>query len=231
MSKRVSLAIPRVLSDKSITSLKKANFDFQIQPLIRYEYLLFDTKNNIPVSENYYIVTSIHALYALERTIAANEHLSLEAFKIFCIEGRTSNYAKKLGLHVIDTATNGQKLAKKILESPIDFRTKMIHLTSNIRLDDWKTALSERNLKIVEQEVYRKTVISHKYNTFDGALFFSPSQGKAFLKENSLLNKNVFCIGNTTADFFISRNIKNVIIADVPSEFNLIETVIKYYNG
>lgn len=231
MSKRVSLAIPRIISDISIASLKNADFDFQIHPLIRYDYLPFDTKNNIPISENYYIFTSIHALYALERSIAKNEHLSLQAFKIFCIEGRTSDYAKKLGLHVIDIAPNGKKLAKKILESPIDFGNKMIHLTSNIRLDDWKIGLTEKNMKIVEQEVYRKTVISHKYNTFDAALFFSPSQGKAFLKENSLLNKSVFCIGNTTADFFISRNIKNIIIADVASEFNLIETVIKHYNG
>jgi|TARA_B100001059_G_C17771311_1_gene548592 uroporphyrinogen-III synthase len=180
--------------------------------------------NNISKIDHHLVFTSVKSLLAIKQILSENDFQI--SMPIYCIKGKTADFAEKMGLKIISTAKTSMSLAKKILADGI---SQVTHFTSNIRLTDWQIFLQERNVTYTAIEVYHKEKIKHKWNHIDGVAFFSPSQVEAFLECNNLSSETpIFCIGETTGDFIKSLGYHHIFIPSKSSEEDLIEEILLY---
>jgi uroporphyrinogen-III synthase len=141
--------------------------------------------------ENQVIITSKNAIHALD-------NYSKEALKIFCVGNETQKILLEKGFNVIETAKNGETLAKIIVEKHSNL--KFTYFCSEIRRAILPNILKENNIDCQEIITY-KTILQPKVITenIDFILFFSPSGVKSFLVNNQINNELCICIGETTA--------------------------------
>lgn len=195
-------------------------------PLVKTTYLNYPNLVSVLQKQSRNLVfTSKHALLALEKI--AGLDLIPEDYVVYCINGRTQDYAEKLGFKVRGTATNSKQLAACIQEDKVK---DVLHLTSNSRLADLQDVLVSQNIKYTAIEVYHKEKQEYTWDNYDGIAFFSPSQIDAFLVCNTLQKeKPVFCIGHTTGDYGIYKGFKRVLVSDRPSEEDIVKKIMNYY--
>jgi uroporphyrinogen-III synthase len=171
------------------------------------------------------VFTSKHALLALEK--AAGLDLLPKDHAVYCISGRTQDYAKKLGFKVKGAAANSRELAACIQKDGVK---QVLHLTSNIRLADFQDVLVSQNIGHTAIEVYHKEKQEYTWDDYAGVAFFSPSQIDAFLTCNTLQKeKPIFCIGHTTADYGIHMGFKRILVSESSSEEDIVKKIIDYY--
>ncbi|HSP83445.1 MAG TPA: uroporphyrinogen-III synthase, partial [Gillisia sp.] len=97
------------------------------------------------------------------------------------------------------------------------------------RRDDIPLILKEKNIAVLEIEVYKTQLVPKKFDQkFDGILFFSPSAVQSFMMANHPGESSVFCIGTTTASE-AENFTKNILIATKPSIENVIVQVVKKF--
>lgn len=202
-----------------------AGIAFIDRNLLQYTYedspdlvVTIGTSRAIPV------FTSIHAVHAVKHLI--NRYaIRIKQNSCYCISGATEQQAKTAGFEILASAPDSHKLADIILQ---DQPTSLIHYTSNIRIDDWKTAIHQQGMEVKSVEVYHKSGHPVSFGPIDGAAFFSPSQIELFLKSNQLQSgKPAFCIGPTTAAALGQH--QPVLVATEHSEKAMIELIIQYY--
>jgi uroporphyrinogen-III synthase len=195
-------------------------------PLVKTTYLSHPSLVSMLQKQSRNLVfTSKHALLALEQI--AGLDLVPKDHVVYCISGRTQDYAEKLGFKVRGTATNSKLLAACIQKDRVK---DVLHLTSNIRLADLQDVSASQNIKYTAVEVYHKEKQEYTWDNYDGIAFFSPSQIDAFLVCNTLQKeKPVFCIGHTTADYGIYKGFKRVLVSESPSEEDIVKKIMNYY--
>jgi uroporphyrinogen-III synthase len=185
-------------------------------PLVKTTYLSHPSLVSILQKQSRNLVfTSKHALLALEQI--AGLDLVPKDHVVYCISGRTQDYAEKLGFKI------GACIQKDRVKD-------VLHLTSNIRLTDLQDVSVSQNIKYTAIEVYRKEKQEYTWDNYDGIAFFSPSQIDAFLVCNTLQKeKPVFCIGHTTADYGIYKGFKRVLVSERPTEEDIVKKIMNYY--
>jgi len=195
-------------------------------PLVKITYLNPpDLVSLLQKQSRNLVFTSKHALLALEKI--AGLDLIPKDHVVYCISGRTQEYAKKLGFKVKGTATNSKQLSACIQKDGVK---EVLHLTSNIRLADLQDVLVSQNIKYTAIEVYYKEKQEYTWDDYAGVAFFSPSQIDAFLTCNALQkDKPIFCIGHTTADYGIHKGFKRILVSESSSEEDIIKKIINYY--
>lgn len=169
------------------------------------------------------IITSKNAVESIITNISAQE---LQFENIYCVGRRT----KRLVEQKIGKVTHSEKNAKKLAEYLVDFieGTEVTYFCSDLRLDDLPNILTENNIKVNEVEAYSTKFASNKIDeNAEGAMFYSPSTVKSFLKENDA-DKIAFCIGETTATE-AKKRFKDVRVAKVPTVESVIELVNENY--
>lgn len=196
------------------------------RPLVKITYLNPpDLVSMLQKQSRNLVFTSKHALLALEKL--AGLDLMPKDHIVYCISGRTQDYAKKLGFQVKGTATNSKQLAACIQKDGVK---EVLHLTSNIRLTDFQDVLVSQNIEHTAIEVYYKEKQEYTWDNYDGIAFFSPSQIDSFLTSNVLQKeKPIFCIGHTTADYGILKGFKRILVSESSSEEDIVKKIINYY--
>tara|TARA_B110000914_G_C15496544_1_gene463572 strand:+ start:933 stop:1610 length:678 start_codon:yes stop_codon:yes gene_type:complete len=161
-------------------------------------------------------------------TLVKEKKIAITKIACYAIEGKTSKTAKEYGIQIKKTAYSATNLAKEIKKNK---ETSVIHFTSKFRRKELYEALKKEKIAIEPVLVYNKTNTPSEIQDIDAMLFFSPSQIDSFFSKNNLnINKPVFCIGPSTAKHIKEKGYKNIIIAKVPSEKELIAILIEYYN-
>jgi uroporphyrinogen-III synthase len=197
--------------------------------LLTYQYLADETIKNVLLHNiNPLVFTSQHAVKAVVQIIE-KYNLSPLSLDCFCITGITANFATENNFKVLATAPNSSLLAAEIIRLKIK---RTMFCCGNIRLDDLKLILSEKNIIADELLVYNKILQPYKLQqAIDGILFFSPSQIDAFLLQNELKKTTTaFCIGNTTGNYLTSKTHANLQVAKHSNLNQVIEMTIEYFN-
>ena len=174
------------------------------------------------------VFTSKNAVVAFEQIVNAEV-----PWKIYCIGQSTQKAVAKLfGEEKISgTANNAAALGDIILQD--EETRKVIFFCGKQRREELPKKLSEGEIELEEVVVYETFETPQKMSRkhYDGILFFSSSAVKSFFSLNKLNSEiQVFAIGKTTADE-IQKNInRELIIAETPTEENVIDHVIAHFS-
>ena len=216
----------RILSTKTLLSNQKQfllNADFSVieADFIATQSVDFELKN----IHDALLFTSQNAVNA----ILNHQHLeALKAKDVFCVGLKTKTLLEENGFNVVAYTGYAQDLAEII--SLVYSDSSYTFFSGNLRRDTLPDMLKEAGIVFNEIQVYETLLTPQKINSKpDGILFFSPSAVESYLKENTLSDETVFCIGNTTAAALEDKKIKNIIIANQPTIENTIIQTINYY--
>lgn len=170
------------------------------------------------------IITSQNAV----KSLAAHPEIQdIRRNPVFCVGQKTADLLDETGFTVQEVAPNAQELAEMIIA---DYSLEnFTFFSGNIRRNELPMALLEADVDLNEIEVYETELTPEKVESkVDGILFFSPSAVQSYLKENTITDEVVFCIGQTTANEIVS--IENPIsIADEPTIESTITNCINHF--
>jgi len=155
------------------------------------------------------------------------------SWKIFCIGQSTKkSVAKVFGEEKISgTADNALQLADVILQDA-EIK-KVIFFCGKQRRKDLPAKLGLAEIEVEEIVVYETFETPQKISrkNYDGILFFSPSAVKSFFSLNKINNlTQIFAIGKTTAHTIRQHVNRELKIAEIPGEQNVINTVISHFS-
>jgi uroporphyrinogen-III synthase len=154
-------------------------------------------------------------------------------WKIFCIGQSTKKSVVKLfgEEKICGEAGNAADLADIILQD-IEIK-KVIFFCGKQRREELPEKLKAAEVELEELIVYETMETPQKISRkhYDGILFFSPSAVKSFFSLNKIKEEvQIFVIGKTTADAIRKYTNKELIIAETPSEEEVIKEVIAHFS-
>lgn len=219
----------RVLSTKILKSNQKqfllnAGLKVVEANFISIEFYPVEIKNT---KENL-IFTSQNSVTSVLRT---SEVANLQSKPVFCVGIKTKDLLEKNGFEVLEFTNYAAELVE-ILGSKYSERNYTF-FSGNLRHETIPQGLKDHNISFNEVEVY-KTVLSPQkiQSSAEAILFFSPSGVESYLIKNTFEdNQQYFCIGTTTSQALLDRNVSEdrIHIATVQTVENTIIQVINYY--
>lgn len=194
---------------------------------LSFEYL--DTKEIRSVLENEsvpLVFTSKHGVIAFNRIFSG----SASGRSCFCIEGETSAAADELGFDLLAKAEDATSLARMIIALQT---VSLIFLCGSMRRHELPQLISEAGIEMRELKIYEKRMLLETVSeSYDGLMFFSPSQVDAFLQNNEIDNSaTLFCIGKTTAAHLKESGFSRIVLSESSSEKAMVDIVCKYYKN
>lgn len=227
----------KILSTKSLQqeTLDKASVNDIIideVPFITTEPLVSD---ELKSRLKGFLQQNITAVFTSKNSVRAfNQIVNAEVpWKIFCIGQATKKaVAKVFGEEKISgTADSAAELADVIVND--DEVKKVIFFCGKQRREELPEKIKSAQIGFEEIVVYetRETPQKLSRKMYEGILFFSPSAVNSFFSLNKL-NPGIqaFAIGKTTANAMEKYKAKNVIIAEIPGEENMIDKVISHFS-
>ena len=229
MSEVQNAALPtHIYATKKLTEAQKRLFNVSIG--VKSEDFIKISPNRISPTvlksefQNV-ILTSQNAVEALLSNISADE---LKFENIYCVGRKTKRLIEtKIG-PVTQVKSNAKKLAAHLVE--FIEGTEVTYFSSNLRLDDLPSILTENNINVNEIEAYQtKRATVEVDDSVEGVLFFSPSTVDSYLQNNAS-DKIAYCIGETTASH-ARKYFADVLVAKFPSVESVIELVNEAYSS
>ena len=174
------------------------------------------------------VFTSKNAVQAFDQIVNAEV-----PWKIFCIGQSTQKLVAKIFSEekISGIADSASALSDVILEDK-EIK-KVFFFCGNQRREELPQKLTAEAIEVEEIVVYETLETPQKLSrkVYDGILFFSPSAVKSFFSLNKINEQTqIFAIGKTTADAIHQHTNKDLIIAEVPSEDEMIEKVIAHFS-
>lgn len=149
----------------------------------------------VDISDKALIFTSINAVisffnHSTSKNLSPNQ-------KIFCVGLQSENFLNSKGFKVVKTEKNAEDLSQFIISN---FKQEQfVHFCGNLALETIDKALAEYNINYRKVTAYHTELLSPKIeNDYDIVAFFSPSGVRSFVKNNTLQDKTLFSIGETT---------------------------------
>ena len=175
------------------------------------------------------VFTSKNAAHAFDQI--ANSEVP---WKIFCIGQSTKKFVSKIfGEETISgTADSASELSDVILQDK-EIK-KVIFFCGKQRREELPQKLKAEEIEVEEIVVYETFETPQKLSRkiYDGILFFSPSAVNSFFSLNKINEQTqIFAIGKTTADAIHKHIKKEIIIAETPSEENIVEQIILHFSA
>lgn len=175
------------------------------------------------------VFTSKNAAHAFDQI--ANSEVP---WKIFCIGQSTKKFVSKIfGEEKISgTADSASELSDVILQDK-EIK-KVIFFCGKQRREELPQKLKAEEIEVEEIVVYETFETPQKLSRkiYDGILFFSPSAVNSFFSLNKINEQTqIFAIGKTTADAIHKHIKKEIIIAETPSEENVVEQIILHFSA
>jgi uroporphyrinogen-III synthase len=224
METQINILSTKTLSDEQRKVLLDANIDLLEQDFIEIENNNFELKN---INENL-IFSSQNAILSL---IEQQDWEKFKTKNVFCVGIKTKELLEQNGFKVDVYMDYASELAEII--TLIYNKESFTFFSGNLRKVTLPQALKNAGIKFNEIEVYQTKLAPFKISSaekFDGILFFSPSGVESFLKDNKIETEICFCIGETTASS-LEKITKNIIIAEIPTIEDLIESCIEKYQA
>ena len=174
------------------------------------------------------VFTSKNAVKAFEQIV--NREVP---WKIFCIGQSTKkSVIKVFGEEKISgIANNAEELGDIILQDE-EIR-KIVFFCGKQKREELPNKLKAERKEVEEIVVYvtqeTPQKISRKH--YEGILFFSPSAVNSYFSLNKINEEiQIFAIGNTTAEAIRKQTNKEVNVAEIPTEENMITQIILHFS-
>ena len=207
------------LSVESTSKLETAGFSVFSYEAIEVELTVDQTTENEINALGYPLVfTSKNGVFAATK-------IQLDIMECYAISPVTVSYAEEAGFRPKGIAPNSKELAALIVQNG---EKEVIHITTTDRREELQNHLIDNKVKLHSFVCYDKYPIAKEFKNFDALLIFAPSQLDAFLSKNKITNKNVFCIGPTTATYAISKGIAQAKFSKISSEAELVNFTIQH---
>ena len=174
----------------------------------------FDLKNKSLV------FTSVNAVESFfDNKFLPNENFTEKNFnKIYAVRLKTKKALREKGFGTFKVMKNAKDLADFIIENSA--KEKFLHFCGDLALNILNKALPLQNISYQKIVVYETKLIYPTISTnYDAVCFFSPSGVRSFAKFNSLEDKQLFSIGQTTENE-LKKLTKNKIITSKESNLD-----------
>ena len=174
----------------------------------------FDLKNKS------LIFTSVNAVESFfENKFVPNENFTEKNFnKIYAVGLKTKKALREKGFGTFKVMKNAKDLADFIIDNSA--KEKFLHFCGDLALNILNKALPLQNISYQKIVVYETKLIYPTISTnYDAVCFFSPSGVRSFAKFNSLEDKQLFSIGQTTENE-LKKLTKNKIITSKESNLD-----------
>lgn len=203
-------------------------------------------KKNVSCSKtNYYIFSSIHAVYSLKKN---KQIYKFKDTKIFAIGLHVSKALADAGCkNIIVTSKDGITLLKNIKNFKVE-KNRFIYFSSNIVNEDFFVEANKLKMNIKKIAVYKTIPIkkftkklsdSLLFGNISAVTFYSKFSVETFLKLTSRykISKQIkwlpmYCISDRVAQPLVRKKYNQVYIAKQPSEKSLIACIKKaHFHG
>ncbi len=224
METQISILSTKTLSDEQRQVFIDANIDLLEQDFIEIENNNFELNN---INQNL-IFSSQNAVLSL---IKQSNWEQIKTKNVFCVGIKTKELLEQNSFKVDVYMDYASELAEII--TLIYNKESFTFFSGNLRKETLPQALKNAKIKFNEIEVYQTKLAPFKISKeekFDGILFFSPSGVESYLKDNKIKTETCFCIGETTASS-LEKITKNIIIAEIPTIEDVIESCIENYQA
>lgn len=174
----------------------------------------FDLKNKS------LIFTSVNAVESFfENKFLPNENFTEKNFnKIYAVGLKTKKALREKGFGTYKVTKNAKDLSDFIIENSA--KEKFLHFCGDLALNILNKSLPLQNIAYQKIIVYETKLIYPTISTnYDAVCFFSPSGVRSFAKFNSLEDKQLFSIGQTTENE-LKKLTKNNIITSKESNLD-----------
>lgn len=174
------------------------------------------------------IFTSKNAAHAFDQIVNAEV-----PWNIYCIGQSTKKAVSKIfgEDNISGTADSASALSDVILQDK-EIK-KVIFFCGKQRREELPQNLKAEGIEVEEIVVYETLETPQKLSRkmYDGILFFSPSAVASFFSLNKINEQTqIFAIGKTTADAIHQHIKREITIAEIPSEENILELVISHFS-
>ena len=186
--------------------------DFEL-PAHPFDYIIFTSQNAVKAFLN-------------KSRQKAGQGEGHEIKDAFCVGEKTKSLLLEHGFNVIEMAKNALELGKIITKT---YKNRsFLFFSGDLRRNELPKLLTEHQVQFEEVSIYKTLPNPKKFDQyFDGILFFSPSAVDSFVKENTLGEATVFCIGETTASE-AKKYTDKIIISNKPTIENVIVQAVKH---
>ena len=185
------------LDKKLISEILSEDFSWDFIDVISTKTL---SKKAFELKNKSLIFTSVKGVDAFfENKFCPNEDFATKNFnKIYCVGEKTKKRLRNYGFGTFKMKKNAKELSEFITKNAS--KEKFLHFCGNLTLNILDKKLSFQNIGYEQVVVYETHLLYPQFNkSFDAVAFFSPSGVRSFVKKNSLEDKIIFSIGNTTS--------------------------------
>ncbi len=145
------------------------------------------------------IFTSVNGVAAFfENGFKPDENFTSRNYnKIYTVGQKTKKELRKYGFGTFKVTKHAKELSEFIIDK--SSKEKFIHFCGNLALEVLNQTLPLQNISYRKVPIYETTLLYPQISSnYDAVCFFSPSGVRSFAKFNSLENKQLYCIGQTT---------------------------------
>lgn len=193
----MKILFTKKLDDQAIGTVLGSKFECSFEEVIQPNVL---KTNPFPLQNRSLIFTSVNGVDAcFKNGFRPSDNFTEKNFnKIYCVGKKTKIELRKHGLGVFKLKKNARELSEFIIANCA--KEKFIHFCGDLSLDILQRKLPLQNIDYKKIVVYKTKLLYPTFkNNYDAIVFFSPSGVRSFVKNNSLSNKYIFSIGETTA--------------------------------
>ena len=227
---RMNILSTRPLSQHILSEASRLGFQIDTIPFIDVAYSASNetVKAILQMLDRpaFVVFTSKHAVEAISKVITDK----IPDWKVFCLSGATLEAVENLfgKKSVLGKSDSAKVLSRLIIENQVP---ELVFFCGNQRRDDLLVNLSEQNIHVQEHVVYQTHETPVKLDrTFRAILFFSPSAVKSFFSSNHPDQEVIFfAIGHTTADAIKNHTKNKMVVAEFPSEENMLNKLINFF--
>ena len=147
--------------------------------------------------------------------------------KIYTVGITTKRELRKYGYGTFKVTKHAKELSEFIIEN--SSKEKFLHFCGNLALDVLNKTLPLQNISYKKIPVYETQLLYPQVAAdYDAVCFFSPSGVRSFTKFNSLDDKKIFSIGETT-EKEIKKFTKNSVFTSKESNLDdLLDVIAKH---
>lgn len=231
---RFLLSRPIVESEPLAKALAIKNIDSVIEPVLILKYLA-----KIPLKLNRFqalIFTSPNGIRAY------NHHYKADDINVYCVGNKTSKMASDIGFKNVFSADGDLKKLSGIIKNSLNPENgPLLYLSGKHISGDLKAALEKIGFSVEKKEIYHmvalknlsdKTKFQLENNNIDYIPFYSSRSALIFIElikkanaEKYLRRIRALCLSPAIADVIKILNWQEIIIADKPTQYNLLQKI------
>lgn len=193
----MKILFTKKIEKSAVSKILGTNFSYDFVEVIRGQHI---DKAPFDLEANSLIFTSVRGVKSFFKNgFCPNQNSKYRIYnKIYTVGKKTKEELTRNGFETYQIARNADELSDFILKHCRN--ESFVHFCGDLALDIFSEKLPVKNIPYRKEVVYRTELLYPiVQNPYDALVFFSPSGVRSFMRNNTLKQKTLFAIGQTTA--------------------------------